>query len=91
MAPTQIRVLPVAACCGASVLHISEFVSSWALGLRTFHTCFYFHDCACRVRVRLEKLPCVELSRSSNGRFKPRLDPGHGFRSEMAVAWPFQK
>ena len=32
-------------------------------------------------RLRLEKLSYLELSRSSNGFFKPLLDPGGGFRS----------
>jgi hypothetical protein len=32
----------------------------------------------------------LELSRSSNGYFKPLLDPGGGFNSETA-AWQFQK
>jgi hypothetical protein len=38
-----------------------------------------------------KKLLYLELSRSSNGYFKPLLDPGGGFRSETAVAQPFRK
>jgi hypothetical protein len=43
-------------------------------------------------RLRLEKLLYlhIELSRSSNGYFKPLLDPGGGFNSENA-ARRFQK
>jgi hypothetical protein len=37
-----------------------------------FYTCFYNHA----HRLRLEKLLYIELSRSSNGCFKPLLDPG---------------
>jgi hypothetical protein len=33
----------------------------------------------------LKKLLCPELSRITNGRFKPLLDPGGGFTSETAV------
>jgi hypothetical protein len=40
---------------------------------------------------RLEKLLCLELSRSPNGFFKALVDPGGGFRSETAVAIPFRK
>jgi hypothetical protein len=41
-------------------------------------------------RLHLEKLLHVGLSRSSNGHFKPLLDPGGGFTSET-VALQFQK
>ena len=43
-----------------------------------------------RVGSRLEKLLCLELSRSSKGFFKVLLDPGGGFNSETA-ARRFQK
>ena len=46
-----------------------------------FYTYFYNHA----HRLGLEKLLYLELSRSSNGYFKPRLDPGGGFRSETTV------
>jgi hypothetical protein len=52
-----------------------------------FYTHFYNHA----HRLRLEKLSHVELSRSSNGFFKPLLDPGNGFGSETAVARAFRK
>jgi hypothetical protein len=45
-----------------------------------FYAYFYNHA----HRLRLEKLIYLDLSRSSNG-FKPLLEPGGGFRSEMAV------
>ena len=45
-----------------------------------FYTYFYNHA----HRLRLEKLLYLELSRSSNGFFKPLLDPGGGFTSENA-------
>jgi hypothetical protein len=38
-----------------------------------------------RHRLRLEKLLCLDLSRSPNGCFKPHLDPGGGFASETAA------
>jgi hypothetical protein len=55
-----------------------------------FYTCFYDHT----HRLRLKKLWYLELSRSSNGYFKPLLDPGGvlllkpphgGLRSETSV------
>jgi hypothetical protein len=52
-----------------------------------FHTNFYNHA----HRLRLEKPLCLELSRSSNGFFKPLLDPDGGFIIEMAVTRPFRK
>ena len=52
-----------------------------------FCTCFYNHAC----RFRLEKLLHIGPSRSSNGRSKPLLGPGGGFRSKTAVAQPFWK
>jgi hypothetical protein len=62
------------------------FNSSWAPGV--FYTYFYNHA----HRPRLEKLLYIELysSRSSNGYFKPLLDPGGSFNSETA-ARRFQK
>jgi hypothetical protein len=45
-----------------------------------FYTYFYNHA----HRARLEKLLYIELSRSSNGFFKPLLDPGDGSTSETA-------
>jgi hypothetical protein len=45
-----------------------------------FYTCFYNHA----HRLRREKLLYIELSRSSNGFFKPLLDPDDGFTSETA-------
>ena len=45
-----------------------------------FH--IYFYNYA--HRLRLEKLLCLEPSRSSNGFFKPLLDPDDGFNSETA-------
>jgi hypothetical protein len=42
------------------------------------YTYFYNHA----RRLRLEKLLCLEPSRSSNGLFKPLLDPGGGFGIE---------
>jgi hypothetical protein len=38
-------------------------------------------------RLCLETLLYIELSRSSNGLFKPLLDPGDGFTSETAKRW----
>jgi hypothetical protein len=58
--------------------------SNWTPG--AFYTCFYNHA----HRLRLEKLLYIELSRCSNGYFKPLLDPGGGFTSETA-ARQFQK
>ena len=61
-----------------------------------FYTYFYNHA----HRLRLEKLLYVELSRSSNGFFKPLLDSGGilllkpphgGLRSETVVTQPLQK
>ena len=46
----------------------------------TFCACFYNHA----HRLRLDKLLYVELSRSSNGHFKPLPDPDGGFTSETA-------
>jgi hypothetical protein len=43
-------------------------------------TCFYDHA----HRLRLEKLLCIEVSRSSNRFLKSFLDPGGGFTSETA-------
>jgi hypothetical protein len=62
------------------VTDISGILSSSAPGV--FFTYFYNHV----HRLRLEKLLYVELSRSSNGYFKPRLDPGGGFASETDAA-----
>jgi hypothetical protein len=59
--------------------HISGFNSSWTPGV--FYTCSYNHA----RRLRLEKLLYIELSRSSDGYFKPLLNPGGGFTSETAV------
>ena len=53
-----------------------------------FYTRFYNH--AHTHRLCLEKLLCVELSRSPNGFFKPLLDPDGRFASETA-ARRFQK
>ena len=66
-------------------LHISDIeqVSTPQL----FYTHFYNHAHS----LRLEKLLYLEPSRSPNGFFKPLLDPGGGFRSEMAVTKPFRK
>ena len=58
--------------------NISPLNSSWTP--RAF--CTYFYNYA--RRLRLEKLLWIELSRSSNGYFKPLLDPGGGFTSETA-------
>ena len=63
---------------------VSPPLSSWTPGV--FYTYFYNHA----RRLRLEKLLCLGLSRSSNGFFKPLLDPGGGFTSETAARW-FQK
>ena len=63
------------------MLYVSPPLSSfkWAPGV--FCTYFYNHA----RRLRLEKLLCLELSRSSNGFLKPLLDPGGGFTSETAA------
>jgi hypothetical protein len=42
----------------------------------------YFYNAR---RLRLKKLLYLELSRNSNGYFKPLLDPGGGFTSETAA------
>jgi hypothetical protein len=76
--------LPVAVSGGAVVI-ISPLLSSWTPGV--FYTYSYNHA----HRLRLEKLLYLQLSRSPNGFFKPLLDPGGGFRSEMAVTKPFRK
>jgi hypothetical protein len=47
---------------------------------QVFYTYFYNHA----HRLRLKKLLYIQLSRSSNGSFKPLLDPGDGFASETA-------
>ena len=65
--------------------HVSDVDTSSTPQL--FYTFFYNHA----HRLRLEKLLYMELSRSSNGFFKPLLDPGGGFRSETAVTRPFRK
>ena len=59
-------------------LHVSDLDPSSTPQLRCTCFCNYAH------RLRLEKLSCAELSRSSNGFFKPLLDPGDGFNSETA-------
>ena len=48
-----------------------DFPSPWFGPPQLFHTCFCDHA----HRLRLEKLLCLELSRSSNGFCKPLLDP----------------
>jgi hypothetical protein len=58
--------------------HFSDLDSFRTPGV--FYTCFYNHA----HRLRLEKLLCLEPSRSSNGFFKPLLDPDDGFTSETA-------
>ena len=50
--------------------HTSGFFSSYALGVS--HKCFYNHA----HRLRLKKLLYLELSRRSNGYFKPLLNSG---------------
>jgi hypothetical protein len=64
--------------------YISHRDSRGTIGV--FYTYFYNHA----HRLRPEKLLCIELSRSSNGFFKPLLDPDNRFASETA-AWRFQK
>jgi hypothetical protein len=56
-----------------------SFNFKWAPGV--FYTYFYNHA----HRLRLEKLLYIELSRSSNGRFKPLLDPDDRSASETAA------
>ena len=68
----------------AVVTQISELDSSPTPGVFYIH--FYNHA----HRLRLEKLLCLELSRSSNGFVLVRLDPGGRFASETA-ARRFQK
>jgi hypothetical protein len=58
--------------------YISDIEQVWAPQL--FYTYFYNHA----HRLRLEKLLYIELSRSSNGFFKPLLDPDDRFNSETA-------
>jgi hypothetical protein len=59
--------------------HISAFHLSSTPGV--FYTHFYNHVHL----IRLEKLLYIELSRISNGYFKPLLDPGGGFRIKTVV------
>jgi hypothetical protein len=47
-----------------------------------FYTCSYDHA----LRLRLEKLLCLELPRSPNGFFQVLLGPGGGFTSETVVS-----
>jgi hypothetical protein len=70
--------------CMRVCVHVSHPHSSSTPGV--FYAHFYNHA----HRLRLEKLLCLELSRSPNGLLKALLDPGGGFRSEMAVTKPFQ-
>jgi hypothetical protein len=58
--------------------HASDIKQVWAP--QVFYTCFYNHA----HRLRLEKLLYIELSGSSNGFFKPLLDPDGRFTSETA-------
>jgi hypothetical protein len=58
--------------------YISGLDGVWTPQL--FHANFYNHA----HRLRLEKLLYLELSRRSNGFFKPLLDPDGGFNSETA-------
>jgi hypothetical protein len=58
--------------------HVSGLHQVWAPQL--FYTYFYNHA----HRPRLEKLLYLELFRSSNGFFKPLLDPDDGFTSKTA-------
>jgi hypothetical protein len=67
-----------------NLAHVNGVYSRYTPGV--FYTYFYNHA----HRLRLEKLLSIELSRSSNGFFKPLLDPGGGFTSETA-ARRFQK
>jgi hypothetical protein len=68
-----------------AIRYVSPLLSSWAPGV--FYTYFYNHA----RHLRLENLLYLELSRSSNGFFKPLLEPGGGFKSETAVTKPFRK
>jgi hypothetical protein len=61
------------------IYNISHVDSSWTPGV--FYAYFYNHA----LRLRLEKLLYLELSRSPGRFLKPLLDPGSGFRSETAV------
>ena len=63
---------------GSATLYFSGFHSGRTPGV--FYKYFYNHA----HRPRLEKLLQIELSRSSNGYFKPLLHPGGGFTSETA-------
>jgi hypothetical protein len=65
-------------------IYISGFDQVWPPQL--FYTYTYFYNHAHAHRLRLEKLLHLELSssRSSNGFFKPLLDPDGGFTSETA-------
>jgi hypothetical protein len=66
-------------------IYISFVYSSSTPGV--FYKYFYNHA----LRLRLEKLLYIELSRSSNGYFKPLLNPGGGLRSEAVVTKTFRK
>ena len=59
--------------------YISPFHSRGTPGV--FYTYFYNHA----RRFRLEKLLYLELSRSSNGYFKPLLDPGGRYETVSEV------
>jgi hypothetical protein len=48
---------------------------------------YYTYFCNHVHRLRLEKILYLEHSRSSNGFFKPLLDPDGGFTSETAERW----
>jgi hypothetical protein len=64
------------------MLYVSRLHSRGTPGvLIFFYTCFYDHA----RRLRLEKLLCLELSRSPNGFFFVLLDPGGGFTSETEI------
>jgi hypothetical protein len=65
-------------------IHVSDIASFSTPQL--FYTNFYNHA----RRLCLEKLLYIGFSGSSNGFFKPLLDPGGGFNSETAVR-RFQK
>jgi hypothetical protein len=58
--------------------------SRFKIDPQALHTRFYNGHTH---RTRLEKLLYIELSRSSNGYFKPLLDPGgpFGFRSKAVI------
>jgi hypothetical protein len=66
-------------------MYVSDLDKFWAPQL--FYTYFFDHA----RRPRLEKLLYIELSGSSNGFFKPPLDPDGGFKIETAVTRPFRK